>query len=163
MKIYWINEFKAGKLGMMTRPRGYDWLEDDILKLKRMGVGVLISLLEREEIAELGLMREGEVCEREGITFHTYPMVDRGVPSSVRTFLSLVKKVNCNLRQGDQVVVHCRMGTGRSALLAAALLIRQGMGTHEAFDVLGKSRRLSVPDTEEQIAWIAERVELLRA
>ena len=34
----------------MARPRGSDWLEDEINHLKNNEVGVLVSLLDRDEI-----------------------------------------------------------------------------------------------------------------
>jgi hypothetical protein len=39
-KIYWIHDFANGaKLGIMPRPRGDDWLEEEIVKLKKLKVG----------------------------------------------------------------------------------------------------------------------------
>jgi len=42
----------------MARPRGNEWLEDEILSLKRQDVQVIVSLLERNEVYELGLEKE---------------------------------------------------------------------------------------------------------
>ena len=41
--------------GIMPRPRGNDWLEDEIKQLRLNGVNTIISLLESEEILALGL------------------------------------------------------------------------------------------------------------
>jgi len=37
----------------MARPRGGDWLQDEILALKRSGISILVSLLTPEEEDEL--------------------------------------------------------------------------------------------------------------
>lgn len=29
VKIYWVEQKKKGRLGMMARPRGGEWLEDE--------------------------------------------------------------------------------------------------------------------------------------
>jgi hypothetical protein len=56
IKIYWLHEFStSARLGIMARPRGNDWLEEEILSLRKQNVQVIVSLLEKEEITELGL------------------------------------------------------------------------------------------------------------
>ena len=53
IKIYWLHEFSnLARLGIMARPRGEDWLEDEIIGLRRQDVQVMVSLLEQDEIAE---------------------------------------------------------------------------------------------------------------
>jgi hypothetical protein len=62
-KVYWIEKFENGAaLGIMPRPRGNDWLEDEIKVLAQKGVGTVVSLLEKDEIQELGLREEGRIC-----------------------------------------------------------------------------------------------------
>lgn len=64
----------------MARPRADDWLEVDIVEWKMAGVDLVISLLEREEVSDLGLQREAELCRASGIEFVSFPIPDRGVP-----------------------------------------------------------------------------------
>ena len=64
-EIFWINEFIA----TMPRPRGNDWLEDEIISYKTFGVDVIVSLLETEEIIELELEKERILCEKYEIEF----------------------------------------------------------------------------------------------
>lgn len=45
-------------LSITLRPRGGDWLEVDVAALSVKGVNVLVSLLENDEAAELGLVDE---------------------------------------------------------------------------------------------------------
>jgi protein-tyrosine phosphatase len=52
------------------------------------------------------------------------------------------------------VAVHCRMGIGRSALIAACLLKSQCIGVDKAFAMIARARGFSVPDTEEQREWV---------
>jgi hypothetical protein len=70
VKIYWIHNFEnASRLGIMARPRGNEWLEEDILSLKKQGVQTIVSLLDRNEIHELGLEKEAELCLQNGIEY----------------------------------------------------------------------------------------------
>ena len=60
-RMYWIERFSNGaRLGIMARPRGEEWLLDEIEYLRKQNVLVLVSLLEKSEINELGLGKEAE-------------------------------------------------------------------------------------------------------
>ena len=52
------------------------------------------------------------------------------------------------------VGIHCRAGIGRSGLVAACVLSELGTRTDALFPMLSKARRVSVPDTPEQEAWV---------
>jgi hypothetical protein len=70
VKIYWLHSFEnTSRLGIMARPRGNEWLEEEILSLKRQGVQIIVSLFDRSEIYELGLEKEPELCLNHGIAF----------------------------------------------------------------------------------------------
>lgn len=53
-QIYRLQAPKAGRLAIMPRPRAGGWLEDEIASWKESGVDVVVSLIERAEIIELG-------------------------------------------------------------------------------------------------------------
>jgi protein-tyrosine phosphatase len=61
-----------------------------------------------------------------------------------------------DLRAGRSVVVHCRQGIGRSALIAAATLISDGQDTETAINNIRLSRGLEVPETHAQRQWISD-------
>ncbi len=154
MRIFWINEFKKGNLGMMARPRGNDWLEDEIIKLKRIEVDTVISLLEPNEIVELEIEKEQEICEKWKLDFINYPIRDRNLPTDGSAYLELILKIDQKLRNDKKVVVHCRMGIGRTSIVAAGVLIRNGTKADNVFDLLTEKRTLTVPDTDEQKQWV---------
>lgn len=66
----------------MPRPRGGEWLEDEIRSLKGSRVDVVVSLLEREEMVELEILNEESHCLAAGISFLSFPIRDRSVPES---------------------------------------------------------------------------------
>jgi len=55
---------------------------------------------------------------------------------------------------GKSVTIHCRQSVGRSALLAATLLVEAGINPDEAFRRIEAARGCPVPDTPEQRAWV---------
>jgi protein-tyrosine phosphatase len=155
MRIYWINQLPKGKLGMMPRPRGNDWLEDEIKKLKLLNVDCVVSLLEKNEIAELALINEETICKEQQIEFINFPIPDRGTPER-RSFKSLVSLLSKKLEETQNIVIHCRMGIGRTSMLCAALLINKNVQSKNEFKYLSQVRTLSVPDTRVQSQWIEE-------
>ena len=154
-ELYWICEVGTGRLGVMPRPRGGDWLFDEVSSLRELGVDVVISLLEAHEIEELDIGEEENVCKANQIDFISFPIVDRSVPGSVQATKALADSVLANLRSGMNVAIHCRAGIGRSSLVAASVLKLSGMSVDEAFQMIERSRGCAVPDTSQQREWVA--------
>jgi hypothetical protein len=77
-EIYWIPGSWPGRLGIVPRPRGGDWLEDEIRAWRDAGLDVAVSLLTPDEAAELGLECEEEQC---GVKRNSRP---RTAPGRVR-------------------------------------------------------------------------------
>jgi hypothetical protein len=85
MSPYWI-EADGVRLAIIARPRGWDWLADDIVILRREGFDVVVSLLTPGEAGELGLLEEGNCCKASGIQFISLPMEDRSIPAAMTEF-----------------------------------------------------------------------------
>ncbi|MEU8924323.1 tyrosine protein phosphatase [Kitasatospora sp. NPDC048545] len=144
-----------GRLSTMARPRGNDWLEDEMAALRNCGVDVLVCALTRPELDELGLTDEPRIAAAAGLRFVAIPIPDRTVPDRT-AILPTLHGLAERLRDGAHVVTHCRAGTGRSSLLAAALLILNGVDPDTAWDRIERARGLAVPDTAEQREWTVD-------
>ncbi len=153
-ELFWIPGPWPGRLAISSRPRGGDWLEDELQTWRDCGVEVIVSTLEPREVIELDLSKEANLCQSMGLTFMIFPISDRGVPSSLSETTGLVFDLEARLRQGASVMIHCRQGIGRSSLLAACLLVVGGIPEEEAFSRIQKARGRPVPDTEEQRKWV---------
>jgi protein-tyrosine phosphatase len=153
--LHWIEIPAPGRLAIMARPRAGDWLADEIAGWKAAGIGLVVSLLEAEEVFELGLRQEVELCRRHGMEFMSFPIKDRGVPASIDAAHALARSITGRLEDGTAVAVHCRAGIGRSSLIAACALVCSGYDADAAFALIGKARGLHVPDTEQQREWVA--------
>src|SRR5215831_12141788 len=153
MSVHWIDANQVC-LGIMARPRGHDWLPDDLRALKQLGVDVVVSTLTSKEAEELGLFAEAEACAENGLVFVPFPIEDRSLPPHPAQFDILVKRLLAYLQDGKSVVIHCRAGIGRSSLIAACVLIRMGASADRAFQVIEHARGCPVPDTPEQRKWV---------
>jgi protein-tyrosine phosphatase len=113
-------------------------------------------LLTGDEVADLDLAQEGSLCAAYGIDFRPFPIVDRSVPASRNATLDFVKKLAKLLAEGKSIAIHCRQGIGRSALIAASLLVLSGIVPEAAFLRVSEGRGCSVPETSEQRQWLME-------
>jgi protein-tyrosine phosphatase len=152
--ICWIRDLPSGRLGIAPRPRGGDWLDDEIKAWRLSGVDCVVSALTPAEEVELELVEEQAACQKNGLRFVSLPIADRGVPSSPSAFQETVAELTENLNAGQTVLVHCRQGIGRASLIAASVLAETGEGPDSAFARIQRSRARPVPDTEEQRNWV---------
>jgi protein-tyrosine phosphatase len=150
--LFWIFGPWRGRLAIATRPRGGDWLDDELEGLRRAGVDVVVSLLETND--QLDLVNERQAAEANGIRFISFPIPDRGIPASVPPAISLIANLVGALEKGQNVAVHCRQGIGRSGLIAAGVLTIAGVSPADAIQAVSSARGLSVPETPDQRQWV---------
>ena len=81
-QLYWIQGPWPGRLAISARPRGGDWLEDEISGWRSAGIDAVVSLLTPQENQELQLGAESNLTQARGLLFISLPTEDRGVPPS---------------------------------------------------------------------------------
>jgi protein-tyrosine phosphatase len=141
-----------GRLSTMARPRAGDWLADEMVALRSSGVDVLVSALTDAELREVDLLAEPGEARAAGLEFVSVPIADRGVPDPAAVLPEL-RRLAGRVRDGAHVVTHCRIGIGRASLLAAGILVLNGLAPDDAWHRLERARGLTVPDTPEQREW----------
>ena len=125
-----------GKLALAARPRGGEWLHDELANWRREGVHTVFSLLTPEEEQDLDLTDEKRETQAQGMTFRSFPIPDRQVPDS------------------ESKLAKSRQGIGRSGLVAACLFITKGLETKAAVKRLSAARGTHIPESNEQRRWI---------
>lgn len=152
-RIFWLPCDVPGRLAMLSRPAA-ERLTAEIAAWRDAGVSVVVSLLEPDEQDELGLRRESELCAQAGIEFVSFPIADGGVPASRRDAGALTRRLAKAIAVSSVVGIHCRAGIGRSAIIAASILIALGNSAETALASITQARGVGVPDTREQRDWI---------
>src|SRR5437867_13369463 len=117
-KLHWVSGPWHGRLAVASRPRGGDWLEDEIASWRRAGIDTVFSLLTPEEERDLDLADEGHQVRAHGMKFVSRPIPDRQVPSSETELSAGVETVGAGLSSGKNVGGNGRQGLGPSGLSA---------------------------------------------
>ncbi len=158
-QVFWTKEKYPGRIALVPRPRGGDWLEDETAAWANAGLDVIVSMLDAEETQSFELERESEFCEINGIEFIAFPVTDRSVPKLNEELYQLTDKLKISLSEGKNIGIHCRQSIGRAPLLAAVLMTSYGIETSEAFRQLSTVRGIEVPETIEQKKWVEKFAE----
>jgi protein-tyrosine phosphatase len=146
-EVFWTQEKFPGRIALVPRPRGGDWLEDEASAWKYEGLDAIVSMLESSEIESFGLEREEEFCQANEIEFFSFSVADRGVPVVNELFFRQLEKLKMLLLEGKNIGIHCRQSIGRAPMLAAFLMISFNIEPNEAFRQLSIARGLEVPET----------------
>ncbi|MCI0637662.1 MAG: hypothetical protein L0Y72_28735 [Gemmataceae bacterium] len=152
--LYWIDGPWPGRLAIAARPRGGDWLADEVQSWREAGLHVVISALTPEEMRDLELEQEADLSRSVGLEFDSYSIPDRGVPASPHKLGEKIRQWERSLNEGKSVAIHCRQGIGRSSLLAACLLQSGGIKPTQVWKSIERARGVPVPDTPEQREWV---------
>jgi protein-tyrosine phosphatase len=151
-----------GRLGMTFAPGmwagsvGGRWERDLATDMRALEeeheTDVLVSLMEGHEYRGY---RIPELLERDsfgGIEVLRFAIEDMGVPREAESegFEAFVGDVVQRMKQGQNVVIHCRGGVGRTGTLAACVLV--ALGRHSADEAIAAVReaRKGTVQTREQ-------------
>jgi protein-tyrosine phosphatase len=143
-----------GHLSIVPRPRGGDWLEEEVESWRRSGIQNVVSLLESEEAKQLDLAAEGDAAEAAGLRYTSFPIPDCGVPESASEAIVLMSEIAASLEDGTHIALHCRQSVGRAGMVAAGVLIVAGADPEHAMSVVSAARGVAVPETAEQRQWL---------
>lgn len=152
--IFWIGTRPQVTLAVVSCPHGNDRLRSELEELKAGGIDTVVSMLEKDEAAWLGLGKESHVAEEIGLNFLSFPVPDANVPLDPAAFHAFVAKLADRLVGGERIGVHCRGCIGRSTVTAACTLIHLGFTAATALAAVEAARGCAVPDTLEQERWI---------
>ena len=162
-ELHTVESLNCGRLSIMAHPRGGDWLADEIASLQAAEVNAVVSLLPHDEMRELDLGKEAELCQERGILYLSFPISDLGIPPIDANAPAFLQRLNGLLLENKHIAIHCRMGVGRSGLIASSLLVLNGYSPQEAFEMLSHVRGFRVPETEEQEAWVVALYERIQS
>ncbi len=123
-------------------------------RLAEYGIETVVSLLQPMEATILGLAEEARLCAMTGMTLTSFPVPDHGTPQDKAAFAQLATSCHRQLQTGKTLAVHCFAGIGRTGLLSAAILMREGLQVDQALLKLSRARGVRMPETRAQIQWL---------
>ena len=152
--VFEVTKIGDGALYVMPKPSS-EWLSEDARYFSSMGISKVVSLLETSEEYELGLAKEREVMEAQGIEFFNFQIKDRGLPK-LAPFCELINNLYQELLNGKSIAIHCRAGIGRTGITASCLVIKDKISSQQAIDMVSAARGVPIPDTQEQYDFICD-------
>lgn len=130
--------------GMKTRGVRGRWERDlsaDLGVLREeYGADVLVSVIEEHEYHGYKIPELFERDVVEGIEVLRFAIEDMNVPKEAEAeeYEGLIRNIVDHLREGRNVIVHCRGGLGRTGTVAACVLV--ALGNHSADEAIATVR-----------------------
>jgi ADP-ribosyl-[dinitrogen reductase] hydrolase len=160
-----------GRVGVTFCPGKYDphgmsgaWDRDlalDLDAIRNWGASAIVTLLEPKELTLLRVERLGEEVLRRKILWFHLPIVDVSTPDQQfeEKWDTAGEELRSILRNGSDVLVHCRGGLGRAGTIASRLLIEIGMKPKTAIARVRAVRpgAIETPSQEEYVLAITSK------
>jgi len=139
----------AGRPAFPDEPAPRYAIEAGAARWKAAGVRAVVSLMEAEEIRAKcpGLH---EACRRHGLEVIHFPIRDYGVPTDLPAFRGLLAELRARLARGEDVLVHCNGGLGRTAVVLAGLLRAGGLDSDPVAEVRRVYQRRAILDSAQE-------------
>ena len=153
LRIDWIEDLRTkGKLGLTILPGRKDTdrvQKEDIKSIVNDQVSGVVTLVTPEELDEYGVPDLLENYKEAGIDSFFSPILDQKTPS-LEELNDMIDWLDSKLENGENVMIHCVGGLGRSGLLAACYLVRKGMAPEGAIASVRMARGARAVETKIQ-------------
>jgi predicted protein tyrosine phosphatase len=154
-----------GRIGITFCPGKHDhyaytgaWERDlgiDLDAIAAWGAKRVLTLVEPAELKALKVPQLGHEIRRRGIEWHHLPIADFSVPTQAfeQQWARQGFKIREMLRNGEDLLVHCKGGLGRAGMIAARLLVELGMDPEQAIHAVRRVRKGAI-ETPAQLALV---------
>lgn len=158
----------TGRIGMTVCPGkkgsglyGGNWQRDlttDLQQIKDWGATTLISLMEAHEFDLLEVPEFIHTLRETPIDWYHLPIKDMHPPGEAfeQAWSIVADQFFEQLRQGQDIVIHCRGGLGRTGLLAARILVEMGEAPESAIKRVRAAREHAI-ETYAQEQYVLEQ------
>ncbi|MEM7733701.1 MAG: protein phosphatase [Pseudomonadota bacterium] len=143
-----------GILGIAPMPGLNGQYEQDLAHLKDWKPAMVVSMTEPKELEAAGVTQLATDLQHSGTRWFSFPVVDRSVadPMQEGDWDTISETAVAALRGGGRVLIHCRMGCGRSGMAAVRIMVASGERPKAALDRLRAVRPCAI-ETREQQRW----------
>ncbi|KAG0212673.1 hypothetical protein BGX28_005869 [Mortierella sp. GBA30] len=134
-------------------------LDMDFDRLQKLGFTRVVCCLFDEELELLGspFLQYLEAANSHGLDVVRIPMVEGSTPYSFAEMDRILDRMDETTKKGQNVLVHCRGGVGRAAVVACCWLLRLGYfkDHHEVIEWVRAQRSPKAIETREQAQFVA--------
>jgi protein tyrosine/serine phosphatase len=149
-----------GRLGMTLLPgrQGSGWsgdhrrdLDEDAGTLRDVHqANVLLLLVEDHELEQQKVTNIVAVMGQHGIEVIRHPIKDLGVPADPAAYRAVLDDLRARVADGDNVVVACRGGLGRTGTAVACMLVDSGLDAEAAIKLTRASRKGTIESAVQE-------------
>ncbi len=127
-------------------------LATDLRAISDWGTTTLVTLIEDQEIEALRVRGLEADCQRHGINWLHLPIPDVSTPTDEfeAAWATVGEGVRSRLRNGFNVLVHCKGGLGRAGTIAARLLVELGADPEDAIQRVREARPGAIETVEQE-------------
>jgi protein-tyrosine phosphatase len=127
-------------------------LATDLLAIQNWPSAALVTLMESHEFALLNVDALPQIATGYNFRWIHAPIPDMQIPDVrfEQQWKILGPELHALLSSGQNIVLHCRGGLGRTGLMAARLLIERGMLPVEAVAVVRTARAHAIETFEQE-------------
>ena len=159
MDLLFLKPSLKGKIGMTILPGRRDRdrdLDEDIKTILKDKISGVVCLLSMEELLFYGIKNLKESYEKFGLHTYFLPIVDQSIPT-FKEAKEVVQWIHGFIEHGQNVLVHCVGGLGRTGTIAACYLKEYcDMNTDSAISYVRKFRSQRAIESERQKEFILE-------
>lgn len=164
IRIDWVTTVNVpGRIGLTFCPgkkvrnslSGGDWDRDidlDLDVIADSGAKVLVTLIEDHEFDEMGVKDLASKVKSRGLVWYHLPIPDKGIPDKnfEEKWIRIGSDLRARLFAGDDIVIHCKGGLGRTGLVAARLLIELGEDNQSVIQKVRVARPGTIETIEQE-------------
>ncbi len=146
----------GGILAISPMPGRSGCYAADIAEVVEWAPALVISMVEMAEFTANQVTSFGTDLLRAGIDWQHNPVPDFGVPVRLE-WPRICRDVVARLQSGENVLIHCMGGCGRSGMIALRIMIAAGEPADTALLRLRQARLCAI-ETDAQMAWAVQDV-----
>ena len=127
-------------------------LAQDLDLIAAWGASAVVTLVEPAELLMLKVPHLGEAVHAKGMTWHHLPIADYSVPDEgfERIWQTQGRELRARLCHGENILLHCKGGLGRTGTVAACLLREAGIGAADAVAQVRLVRPKTIETTQQE-------------
>jgi len=153
--LHWVAGVDPGRLALMARPQGGEWLADDIAALRGAGLIRWCRCSNRPKSVNSTFGTSHRCVNDTASCFARFPSPTEKHPRPRATCRCCSLELQAELRDGRSVAIHCRAGI-RAHGAGRRVPASSAAGAVQGHLPVAQPRPggVAVPDTDAQVEWV---------